>query len=116
MRLSVSDICAEKWIPLIAPSTFFSPSLPSPFSSLFFFHSVFLIPNSNCLFLPLLSVPNWPGSCQLFVKFCEGQKDEAAGKTGPSRKHFGGLTGRGGLVNGTQVSAIVQLSLGFTID
>lgn len=51
----ISDICGEKLIPLVAPSSFLSPSLQFlPLSS---FHSVFLIPNSNCLFLPLLSLP-----------------------------------------------------------
>ena len=108
---------------------------PPLFFLLPFFTLSFSYPNPSSF--PCFLFPNCPCSGQLFVKVCtEGQTNEAAGKSGPvmegsggpstclslctvgtvppalpiRESTFGELTGKGGLVNGTEVSAILQQS------
>ena len=56
MKPFISDICGEKLIPLVAPSSFLSPSLPVPSSFLFslcFSHTQFQLPVPSLTFSSL---------------------------------------------------------------
>ena len=68
MTPSISDICGEKLILLVTPSSFLSPSLPV--SSSFLFSLFFSYPIPIACSVPCFLFPNWQGCCQLFVKFC----------------------------------------------
>lgn len=114
-----------KYYPSSCPFHFFLSLLTISF--LFPFFTVFLIPSSVSLFLPLLSLPSlarlsgtgdvpreeqWDGS-GLEMEGSEGPRTRLSCTMGqspglhPRKEQFRGLTGRLGLVSGIQTSAII---------